>query len=268
MTAAIRTLPLVWVLLGGMISVTTGSADSLEQEQSKKIQFVLTIAKQCNTFVSEKEMNNLPTDMLLRLEGFIRWNQFRRIPLELMCDKLAKRVNYYAFEPDTHTFQHRYFETLGDTSSPVKLTVFLSATCPGCKKLLQALYAEITAGSLSHKVFVEPRPFTRELGDKALLVAQQEGKFWPFLLTMKKDLLWPTEKELTLTADSVGMDGKKFTKDLKDKRLMEQLTRSYTEAKVHGVSTTPTVFINKRKYESSHDIQWVIEAVDFIQEKK
>jgi predicted DsbA family dithiol-disulfide isomerase len=56
-----------------------------------------------------------------------------------------------------------------------------------------------------------------------------------------------------LLRSQLGLDMKKFKKDLYDKSLLEEIEQDKIEGVRAGVDATPTIFINGKEYPLRHD---------------
>lgn len=88
----------------------------------------------------------------------------------------------------------------------------------------------------------------KEAGPAALaaLAAGEQGKFWEYhdkLFAEKKI----EKRDFDRIATELGLDLKRFKKDMKSPKLQRQLRADMAEARDNGVSGTPTVFVNGRK---------------------
>ncbi len=80
----------------------------------------------------------------------------------------------------------------------------------------------------------------------AALAADKQGKFWEYhdkLFTEKKI----TQASFERIATELGLDLQKFKTDMKSKELTNHLRNDMVEAQQHGITGTPSIFINGRK---------------------
>jgi protein-disulfide isomerase len=157
----------------------------------------------------------------------------------------------------------------GDPSAPVEIVVYVCARCPYCAKLTPALHHSVTAGKLKGKakLYIRPFPIRSHEGSTvagmAWLAAQRLGKFWEMVLHMYKTFDRFDPSKLPDCAAHQGMDREAFSKLLKDPGLRKQLVESKKEGIRNHVTATPTIFVERRKYQANLD---TVAVEDFVME--
>jgi protein-disulfide isomerase len=142
----------------------------------------------------------------------------------------------------------------GKPDAKVTVVAYVCPRCPFCAKMMGALDKSIASGKLSGKVKLYARVFpvrghagSTEAG-LGLLAAEKLGKFWEFLLHLYRDFDQFDVTKLAEVAAAEGMDRQKFTDQMNDPKTRELLVASKKEGVRNGVESTPTLFINGRKY--------------------
>ncbi len=142
----------------------------------------------------------------------------------------------------------------GDPNAKVEIVLYLCARCPYCSRLLPQLYESVTNGRLKGKAKVIVRPFPIRShsgsteGARAMLAAQRQGKYFPFLLHMYKNFDRFDPTKLPECAAAAGLDAERFRQDLRDPALEKLLVEAKKEGIRNHVEATPTVYIQRRKY--------------------
>lgn len=160
--------------------------------------------------------------------------------------------------------------TSGDASAPVEIVAYLCGRCPYCAKLTPQLHESVTSGKLKGKAKLVVRPFPirshkhSTILAKAMLAAARMGQFWPYLLHLYAHFdRFDPEKFVECAAKS-GLDPERFRALLEDSSLERDLIASKKEGVRNKVDATPTLFINRRKYEAELSLAAV---EDFVEER-
>jgi len=90
-------------------------------------------------------------------------------------------------------------------------------------------------------------PKAREAA-KAAIAAQKQGKFWEM-----HDLLFEKQEELQRAnfddyAKKIGLDMAKFRADMASKETEQKLAADIAEGRAAGVDSTPSIYVNDRRY--------------------
>jgi protein-disulfide isomerase len=152
----------------------------------------------------------------------------------------------------------------GPADARVTLVVFSDFECPFCRRLESTLsQLETTYGSSIRIVFKElPLPFHEHarLAAKASLVAQDQGKFWPFHDALMADRTLLDEDELERVAESVGVVG--LRAELESPELEKRVERDLDDAHRVGARGTPTVLVNDTKIVGAQPYETFAKAID------
>jgi protein-disulfide isomerase len=142
----------------------------------------------------------------------------------------------------------------GSPDSKVTLAVYLCPRCPFCAKLIPGLYESVTRGRLSGKVKLIARPFpvrshpgSTEAG-LGLVAAKDLGKFWEFLIALYRNFDAFDPAHVDDIAVKAGLDAGKFNDAQKSPQVRSVLIEAKKEGVRNSIESTPTFFINGRKY--------------------
>jgi hypothetical protein len=149
---------------------------------------------------------------------------------------------------------------VGSADAPVTLLLYVSATCPLCKKVYRELFSEVTRRKLLGKAKMGIKVFSIKGGDIALLAAKKFNKQSDLLLSLANVEERISEKIVLEKAHDISLPDSAFRALLKDSVLIRIAEKSALEGSKNGVTVTPTVFINNKRYRSYKDPQWIVDA--------
>lgn len=156
----------------------------------------------------------------------------------------------------------------GDAKAKVTVVVYACARCPFCSKVVPDLHRLVTAGGLKGRVRLIFKTFPirghkgSAEGGLAFLAAHQLGKFWPYLLKLYGAFDRFSDKNLVGWAGELGLDRKAFEQKLSDPKNRRLLVEIKKEGLRNGVSSTPTLFINGRKFHGDLDHDTLLDVLD------
>jgi protein-disulfide isomerase len=108
---------------------------------------------------------------------------------------------------------------------------------------------------------IHPQAKTAAVASEA---ATRQGKFWPMHDIIFENQFSLHTADLVNYAKMIGLDVKRFEKDLGDEQLMEKVEADFESGVRSGVNGTPTFFINGKKYNGS----WEEDAFEsYLREK-
>lgn len=143
---------------------------------------------------------------------------------------------------------------VGKSDAKVTVVAYVCPRCPFCARLMGELEKSVVSGQLAGKVKlyaklfpVRNHPGSSEAG-LALVAAARLGKFWEYLLALYRDFDGFDVNKLADVAAAAGLDKAKFSELSKDPKTRASLVESKKEGVRNGVESTPTFFINGRKY--------------------
>ena len=153
----------------------------------------------------------------------------------------------------------------GPSESLVTVVEYGDFECPYCGQAepvvreLLAAYGEVRY-VWRHLPLTDVHP-RAELAAEAAEVAADHGLFWQMhdLLLVNQEHL--RLDELTQHAESLGLDGEKFLRELKKHTRKRRIDEDLDSAALSGVSGTPTFFINGQRHYGAYDIEALKEAV-------
>lgn len=142
--------------------------------------------------------------------------------------------------------------TLGPETAPVTIVVFSDFQCPFCARAAETLRGLVEEGDGDYRlVFLNfPIASHRMAGPAAVagLAAHRQGLFWQL-----HDILFEHRTRLNndlilRLAEEAGLDLDQFREDVLDPALETQIHSERDRAAQLGVTGTPAVFINGRRF--------------------
>jgi hypothetical protein len=217
------------------------------------------IERCCHSTLSDCARKSDKCPPVRRLIEFAAWRCAEDSLTDRIVDHVEKRYRGFVAE-STFTIDTAGAPCLGSPAARVLITAYVSATCNLCKRVVGDLYDSVAFGGLKGKARLLAKPIGDGLGERALAAAQTEGKFWGLLLVLRGIKTRLSEDQIVHLADSIGLPEGRFRNLLKDPGISKHLEANSIEARKNGVSLTPTLFINGKRYASFKDPRWVVDA--------
>ena len=167
-------------------------------------------------------------------------------------------------------------QSKNNSNSMVTVKVFSSLTCPHCADFHGKIYEELDKEYISvGKVKFEHHSFPLDLAalnaEKILQCSGNTKTNFKFLTEMyKRQNKWAAGADISTINNSIKAIGKEFgltenkmNKCLADKVLEERILNERIEAqKNYKVSSTPTVYLNEKKYEGKRNYKSFKKAIE------
>lgn len=154
----------------------------------------------------------------------------------------------------------------GPADARVTVVEFVDYECPHCRAA-QALMKQVLDTyprqvKLCFKHFPLGGHTNSRLAAEAATAAQKQGKFWPF-----SDKVWDNADNLTPAvlekiAKEVGLDVARWRSDMNSDEVKAAVTKDKADGGALGINSTPSIYINGRKYAGRHDIESIGDWVD------
>ena len=154
-----------------------------------------------------------------------------------------------------------------NSSNVISIKVFSSLTCPHCAdfhgKIYEKLEKEyINVGKVKFEHVSFPLNLAALNAEKILQCGEKSQTNFKFLTEMyKKQNKWASGSDINVINNSIKNIGKDFALSeekmnecLVDKIIEEKILNERIEAqKKYKIESTPTIYINKKKYNGDHD---------------
>ena len=157
--------------------------------------------------------------------------------------------------------------SMGSDNTKVVVRVFSSLTCPHCANFHDKIFESLKKEYIdTKKIKFEHHGFPLDLAAlnaEMILRCKNDPKRNFELLSeiYKRQEIWAVGSDIELINNSIkkigrefGMEESKMNTCLKNEELQEQILNERIEAqKKYKISSTPTIFINEKKYVGKHD---------------
>ena len=157
--------------------------------------------------------------------------------------------------------------TIGDNNSKIIVKVFSSLTCPHCAHFHENIYYKLKEEFINqNKVKFEHHSFPLDLAAlNAEIVVRchndSDKKFQLLSEVYKKQNQWAVGSDINIINESIkkiglgtGLSNEKMNSCLNNENAQDQILNERIEAqKKYKIQSTPTIFINEKKYEGTHD---------------
>jgi len=173
---------------------------------------------------------------------------------------LPVSINSYANDKSTGL-------RIGSADAKVTIKVFSSLTCPACAHFHEKIHKNLKEEFIdTGKVRFEHHAFPLDLAalnaEKILRCVKNSERSFQFLSEIyKKQNKWAVGSDINKINESLKKIGLNFNLDsakidscLKDENTQDKILNERIQAqKKYKITSTPTIFINEKKYEGKHD---------------
>lgn len=174
-------------------------------------------------------------------------------------------------------FAYDKLPVLGDPKAPVKIVEFGDYKCPSCQYFSQQIepqlkkeYIDTGIASLYFMDFtiIGPDSYTAALAAHSIYHQSNES-YWKYYDAIYKNqgdekVQWATPEFLTDLArkQNIAVDYDKMLKEIQSRAYASEVDENNNMAKKAGVSGTPTLFINGKKFENAFDYNALKTAIE------
>lgn len=161
-------------------------------------------------------------------------------------------VKYVEAANKTYDFTLSDVPAKGPKDAPVKIVEFADFECPACRQatgVIDKVYEKMKGKvRVYFKHFPLPNHPNAKFAAKASMAAHKQGKFWPMhdLLFEKQNQL--SRERIKVFARQIGVNFSKFKRDLQSPEVAALVQRDQKEAREANVTSTPTIFVNGKRY--------------------
>jgi len=156
---------------------------------------------------------------------------------------------------------------IGDENAKVTIKVFSSLTCPHCTQFHDKIFDQLKKDYIdTKKVKFEHHGFPLDLAalnaEKVLRSIEDKNRSFEFLGEIyKKQNKWAVGSDIKIINESIkeigsnfGLNKKRMEQFIKDENIQDQILNERIDAqKKYKISSTPTIYVNKKKYEGKHE---------------
>ena len=155
---------------------------------------------------------------------------------------------------------------IGNIDSKITIKVFSSLTCPHCANFHKNIFEELKKEYIDNgSVRFEHHAFPLDLAalNAEVIVRCHEDKNKKFQLlseVYKQQKRWAIGSDINIINELIkkiglesGLENAKMDNCLKDEEVQDQILNERIEAqKKYKIESTPTIYINEKKYEGEH----------------
>ena len=166
--------------------------------------------------------------------------------------------------------------SIGDSDAKITVKVFSSLTCPHCANFHKNIFESLKKEYIDKGVVkFEHHGFPLDLAalNAEIIVRCHEDKNKSFQLLgeiYKKQNQWAVGSDINPINESIkkigldsGLDNDKMDSCLKNENTQDQILNERIEAqKKYKIQSTPTIYINKKKYDGEHKYKQFKKAIE------
>jgi protein-disulfide isomerase len=156
-------------------------------------------------------------------------------------------------------------QCLGPKDAKVTLVEFSDFECPYCAAA-RPILEEFVQKKQNVRLCMLPFPLQQHpnaaYAGQAVLFARDAGKFWPVHDALFDNQLSLSEDFIKKLLAKQGLDVKAFEKAVESKKYLPELEASKDAGKKAGVESTPSLYVNGRKYGLGLNFDTLSLAVD------
>ena len=167
---------------------------------------------------------------------------------------------------------------IGDENAKITVKVFSSLTCPHCASFHNKIYSSLKKEYIdTGKVRFEHHGFPLDLAalnaEKVLRAVKDNEKSFLLLSEIyKKQDQWAIGSDIKKINESIkkialkfGLNEKIINDSIKNEKIQDQILNERINAqKKYKISSTPTIYINKKKYEGKHNFKTFKKEIEKI----
>ncbi len=171
---------------------------------------------------------------------------------------------------------NKNYLSIGESDAKITIKVFSSLTCPHCANFHNKIYYNLKKEYIDRKkVKFEHHSFPLDLAalnaEKVLRCSNDNEKKFQLLGEIyRKQNEWAIGSDINIINEAIknigiqfGLNQKLITKCIEDDKIQDEILNGRIEAqKNYKISSTPTIFINKKKYEGKHEFKSFKKALD------
>ncbi|WP_422535174.1 DsbA family protein [Bartonella apis] len=159
----------------------------------------------------------------------------------------------------------------GQADAPVTIVEYASVTCGHCaaffKETLPSIREKYIKTGKARLVFREFAYDPRAQAGYMLARCAPEDRYFPMIQVLfEKQMDWAAASDalppLKNIAAMAGLDDKAFEACLKNQTVLDEVKSSFERGKEFGVTSTPTFFINGKKYEGALSVEEMSSVID------
>jgi protein-disulfide isomerase len=175
---------------------------------------------------------------------------------EVYAKTIEKGKLYEPLDSKVNDFDFLGRPYMGAKDGDIVIVEYSDFQCPYCKRISNPIKALLADPELKGRVKVVwknfPLAFHKRAKPAAIAAsaANRQGKFWEFHDKAFANMKTLTDDNFVIWAKELGMDAAKFEADIKNPAVTKLVADDMAEARKAGLTGTPTIYINGRKFQS------------------
>jgi protein-disulfide isomerase len=162
--------------------------------------------------------------------------------------------------------------SMGSHAAPVTIVEFVDYQCPFCSKGTQLLREFVSKKDntirLIQRDFPLPSHKSARMAAEAAECADEQGKFWDYSELLFSNQQSLADENLQEYATRVGLNRKQFRNCLHGGRQRQEVDKDIADAKMAGISSTPSIFINGYYISGMPSLEYLEEVIADIEQGK
>ncbi len=193
-----------------------------------------------------------------------------------MIKKIIGTLIIYLFLGASLLASENSLLSIGNKNSKITVKVFSSLTCPHCANFHNKIFDNLKVEYIdSKKVRFEHHSFPLDLAalNAEIILRSVSDKEKTFQLLgelYKKQNQWAVGSDINKINEAIkkialnfGLNSEKVNKFLKDEKIQDQILNERIDAqKKYKIDSTPTIYINEKKYEGKHEYKQFKKAIE------
>jgi protein-disulfide isomerase len=165
---------------------------------------------------------------------------------------------------------------IGSDNAKISIKVFSSLTCPHCANFHKSIFENLKKDFLDEgKVKFEHHSFPLDLAalNAEIIIRCQNDNIKKFQLLeeiYQKQSQWAVGSDINVINESLkriglknGLSQEKMDKCLLNENYQDQILNERIDAqKIYKIESTPTIYINEKKYEGKHEYSSFKKAIE------
>ena len=165
---------------------------------------------------------------------------------------------------------------IGNSNAKIQVKVFSSLTCPHCANFHKNIFEDLKKEYIDKGIVkFEHYGFPLDLAalNAEIIVrchVDNKKKFQLLGEIYKKQNKWAVGSDINIINESIkkigldsGLNNNKMDKCLNNENVQDQILNERIEAqKKYKIQSTPTIYINKKKYEGKHEYKQFKKAIE------
>ena len=165
---------------------------------------------------------------------------------------------------------------IGNSNAKIAVKVFSSLTCPHCANFHKNIFEDLKKEYIDKGIVkFEHHGFPLDLAalNAEIIVrchVDSKKKFQLLGEIYKKQNQWAVGSDINIINESIkkigldsGLNNNKMDKCLNNENVQEQILNERIEAqKKYKIQSTPTIYINEKKYEGKHEYKQFKKAIE------